>query len=147
LFEHPDPPSGTLAVAVAVTEPAFVHVKVGDAEFVLLNVPLPVPPVSAQENCTSELLPLPSTPWAARLRAEPMSTEEGLAETAVTAAHGLTMDTVPVTLTDPLWPASTLLFVQTRLTVALEVEPATIPKLAEPVQGRAFDVVPASAIV
>jgi hypothetical protein len=141
------PPSGTLAVTVTVTVPALAQVKVGDADVVLLNVPLPVPPETAHEKITSELLPLLSTPWAARLATPPTSNDEGLADSAETAAHPTASVTVPPTLTEPPFPASTLVAPQTRLTVALEVTAADTLKVADPAQLRPLDVVAVKAIV
>jgi hypothetical protein len=147
LFTQLAPPSGTPAVTVTVTVPSFVHVNVGDGEVVLLKVPPPGPAVTDQEKPTSELLPVLSIPCAERLTEPPTSTEDGLADSEVTAAHGSTTDTVPLMLTEPLLPASTLFSVQTRLSITPVVDPAVTVNAADPVQPTPVDVVAASVIV
>ena len=70
-----------------------------------------------------------------------------MAESDDTAAHGSTTDTWPLTLTDPLLPASTLFSVQTRLSDTLAVDPAVTLNLAEPTQPAPVEVVAVIVIV
>jgi len=62
-FVQAVPPSApVLAVTVTISVPALVQVSVGEAVVVPLNVPAPVPPVTAQVKPTCALLPALSTP-------------------------------------------------------------------------------------
>jgi hypothetical protein len=94
---------------VTITGPALVHVNAGAAELVLLNVPVPLPPVTDHKKPTSALLPLESMPAAERLMTPPTLTERGLAERDETAAHQFATVAVALTFTAPRLPASTLL--------------------------------------
>jgi hypothetical protein len=133
-FVHPVPPPGTLAVTVTVTGPASVQMKLGVADLGSLNVPVPVPPVAAQESVTSAPSPALSTPAAERWTAPPTSTADGSADSEETAAQSAA--TTPWTDTEPFVPASALPPLQTSGTVTSVVVFATTPKPFEPLQPR-----------
>jgi hypothetical protein len=99
------PPSAIVAATVTDKEPTEVHVKVGDAPFVLLKVPAPGPPVTAHERSTS-VLPFASMPFAPSWILPPTSTSDGLAESDVTAAHWPAIVVPPPIVTEPVSPAS-----------------------------------------
>jgi hypothetical protein len=143
------PPAEVVAVTVTATGPAPVQVKLGDAELVLLNEPVPVPPVTAQEKIRPEVFPLPSIAVAARAIELPTSTVDGLAETEVTAAQDGAIVAVPLTRIDPVVPASGDPPVHSSVTATGLVEFATTAKPAEPTQLRALvpSVVAVRAIV
>jgi hypothetical protein len=141
------PESATSAVTVTTAVPAPVHAKVGDAPVVLLNVPVPVPPVTAQSNVTSELPPRLSTPCADSETAPPTLTDVGLAESDDTAAQELITLTLPLTLTWPLLPPLALVAMHATFTETFVMAFAAMANGAEPAQGRPVDVVVFNVIV
>lgn len=146
LFMQSAPASARLAVTVAVTVPALVQVSVGDGELALARDAAAVPPVMAHERNTSVPVPALLMPCAERLIAPPTSTEEGLAESAVTAAQGFTTETWPLILTDPKAPASTLVSVQTRSSDTLTVDLAVTLNAALPTHPTPVEVVAVTCI-
>jgi hypothetical protein len=127
-----------------------VHVKIGDDEVVSPNVPVPGPPVTAQEKPTVELLPLPSIPAAESKIDPPTSTCSGLAERLVTCAQSGGICGVTMTPTDPLLPPSAAVpRLHNNVTFAELVWFATMLNVPEPRQfmGLGPSVVAVSVIV
>jgi hypothetical protein len=147
LFVQPvvDPP--TEAVTVTFTVPGVTQVNVGSADVLLSNVPVPVPPVVAQVKLGA--LPPPVVPTAESRIVPGTVTSDGLAESAVTAAHVGAMVVVPLMMTEPLLPASTAPPLQTRFTFAVVAMLAMTVNGAEPTHFSMLgaSVVPVSAIV
>jgi hypothetical protein len=138
-------PGAVDAVAVTVTGPAPVQTKVGDDEEALRNVPVPVPPVTAQEKVTEA--PLGAIADAASAIEPPTSTADGLAESDVRVGHAGSIVVVPVIATDPRLPASTRLALQTRWTATGLVACATMPNAVVPTQERTLGGTVVAAIV